>query len=136
MIKYILPSIILLIVSGSVFYWFQVRPAQIKHDCSWVKTHFDKIPAKSGKTVEQVSAESKLSKEDQERAIKLAKGEVQPRSDNSAGPDLLKLQDSMLELEGESMISKMQGSPEVPARDEIKKATPTEYTFCLHEKGL
>lgn len=41
------------------FYWFQIRPAQIKHDCSWIEVHEKAIPASLGVTVEEVEASKK-----------------------------------------------------------------------------
>ena len=35
--------IIFILILGFGFYWFQLRPVQIKHDCSWVKKHSDAI---------------------------------------------------------------------------------------------
>ncbi len=43
----------LVLVFGGWFYWFQFRPAQIKHDCSWVKHHNDAVPAQEAITKEQ-----------------------------------------------------------------------------------
>ena len=38
-----------------LFYWYQIRPAQIKHDCSWVR-HY-----KPGKPAEPPMTETELS---------------------------------------------------------------------------
>lgn len=32
---------IIVVMAGGVFYWFEWRPAKIRHDCSWVKRHAD-----------------------------------------------------------------------------------------------
>ena len=37
--------LIIIFVSGGWFYWFQLRPANIKHDCSWVPAHADPVTA-------------------------------------------------------------------------------------------
>jgi len=35
----------MLLVGGGMFYWFQYRPAQIRHDCSWIHVQRDEVPA-------------------------------------------------------------------------------------------
>ena len=42
--------VIFLFIIGSTLYWFEWRPAQIRHNCSWIKRHSD---AKSEITQEQ-----------------------------------------------------------------------------------
>ena len=128
----------LLLISSGVFYWFQVRPTKIKHECSWVKTHFDKVPAKPAKTEEEVFVESKLSKEDFERALGLARGEIKPRTGTAKGMSGLPVsfEDHRLSVFGDGFVKQMQESPEVPARDETRQAKDEEYRFCLRDKGL
>lgn len=134
--------LVFILLLGSAFYWFQIRPAKIKHECSWITTHFDKVSAKPSKTAEEVFAESKLNKEDFERALRLARGEVQPKSPvNASGVQNIQtiednLQDRRLQSAGQEMLKKMQGSPEMLARDETRRATGEEYSFCLQDKGL
>lgn len=38
--------LLLIIVASFLFYWFELRPAKIRHDCSWIQhrddpTHWD-----------------------------------------------------------------------------------------------
>jgi hypothetical protein len=35
--------LITMITISSIFYWFEWRPAKIKHDCSWVRKHSDAV---------------------------------------------------------------------------------------------
>src|ERR1035437_9263086 len=53
-------SCVTLLVVTALFYWFQLRPAQIKHDCSWIKMHANAIAEKIGKTESQLREEGKL----------------------------------------------------------------------------
>ncbi len=135
--------ILLILIFSALFYWFQIRPARIKHDCSWIKTHVDKVPAKPGKTPQQIAADSGLSLEDQQRAIKIAKGEIDPKkeignSDLSNPVDTLKQNLDTMALKdiGGRLINGIPAEKEVPAFDYPREATPKEYTFCLHSKGL
>ena len=141
----IVVTLIFLISAVSAFYWFQFRPSKIKHDCSWVTTHYDEVPAKLGKTEEELFSESKLSRADFDRALKLARGEIQPRGElfNSFYPrevtessGFQEFVDNRLKVLGENYLKQMQGTPFVEAHDEAKKATDEEYSFCLHDKGL
>ena len=36
--------VILLFVVGNSFYWFEWRPARIRHNCSWIERHSDAEP--------------------------------------------------------------------------------------------
>ena len=135
-IKFIVIFILLIIfvlISSGAFYWFQIRPAGIKHDCSWITTHHDKTPAKPAKTEAEVFIDSKLSKEEFERALGLARGEIKPKSSTRA-EDIVEYR--RLSSAGQEMIRQMQGSPEIPASDETRQATDEEYKFCLRDKGL
>ncbi len=94
----------ILLISGW-FYWFQFRPTQIKHDCSWIKRHIDAVPAQEAKTKEQ--------------KIKELGDRYNPNN-----PYM------MVGLSDEPY------RPAQPAKDWWKPASPQEYSFCLHDKGL
>lgn len=96
----------ILLIGVGFFYWFQVRPAQIKHDCSWVQRHQNSIPAEPGLTQEEIDKECNKTYENS-FLKKLACG-LSPRS----------------------------STPAIPAKDWWGPATPQEYSFCLHDKGL
>lgn len=44
--------LVLVLFLASAFYWFEIRPAKIRHDCSWRKEHIADIPAQPAKIVE------------------------------------------------------------------------------------
>lgn len=90
------------------FYWTEIRPARIKHDCSWVKGHSDAVPAVIGMT-----------EEEKQEAIKRTQAcEAQGRR------FCLEFHDNW------------DSKPAIPAKDWWQPARPKEYDFCLHEKGL
>lgn len=104
------------------FYWFQYRPAKIRHDCSWVKRHEDAIPAIPSKTVEELKAEG---------LIKDCKKE--PKTNYKYLPQL----NESCEYFNNQIIQKYKSSkPAEPAKDWWEEATEQEYKFCLHNKGL
>jgi hypothetical protein len=50
---------ILLLSFGTVsffFYWYSIRPSQIKQACSWVKKHSNAIQARKGMTQEELKS--------------------------------------------------------------------------------
>jgi hypothetical protein len=102
-----------LILLGSLFYWYQVRPASIKHDCSWVMVHED---MKSAVTQAEIDAETK-------------KREI----------DCANSKDSWERLNFCSLIkgiTSQEPHDAVPIKDYYRKASEDEYKFCLHDKGL
>lgn len=104
---YILGGLVtLLFISGAVFYWYEWRPAKIKHDCSWVKRHQDAIPAKPGLTQEEIDKEC----------------------NKIVGNPFYK---SMT-----CNLTPTPPEPAKPAKDWWAKASEAEYKFCLHDKGL
>jgi len=54
---YILISLTTLIIASFLFYWFELRPAEIMHDCSWVEVHENEKPANPGITKEEADKE-------------------------------------------------------------------------------
>lgn len=118
--------IILLPTLSGAFYWFQVRPSQIKHECSWVKRHADAIPAKAGKTETQLKAEGKL----KDCAA------IPASSNNEPGVTFSLLRNNLCYVENAEVIKRNKPQTYVPAKNWYEKATKEEYTFCLHDKGL
>ncbi len=127
-----IPIIVIFLVTG--FYWFQVRPAQIKHDCSWIKEYVGGEPARLAMTEEEVS-----------RSLLLKDCEI-PQNINRVNPGAM---DKLLikfftpewqvacEKENQRLIS-VYSKPRtaIPAKLQTRKTTNAEYTFCLHDKGL
>lgn len=106
-----------LVLLGSLFYWYQIRPANIKHDCSWVKVHNDVWP---GITQEEIDIDKK----------KLADCELKHPNPNPN--NIFKLNPNCPDF-GHALEK---ARDTVPASDYYRKASENEYKFCLHDKGL
>lgn len=98
--------VVLLLIVGSNFYWYEIRLAQIKHDCSWVKRYQDAIPAKPGLTQEEINKDC----------------------NEIVGNPFYK---SMT-----CNLKPILPEPAKSAKDWWGEANAEEYKFCLHDKGL
>jgi hypothetical protein len=109
------------------FYWYSIRPAQIKQACSWVKKHSNAIPARKGMTEDELKTKGMLKN-----------CPPIPDPDNSSGRGVFQGRFDILDcmVENEKIIEKYKPRKYVPAKDWYVKATKEEYTFCLHDKGL
>lgn len=121
-----------LITLIGLFYWFQIRPTQIKHDCSWVKKHSDSIPAKQGLTVEQLRAKG---------LIKNCSSDSNEKLDINAFLDNKQLfgtrrKEILCQYDNSEIIKNNKSQKYIPSKDWFVKASKEEYQFCLHDKGL
>lgn len=128
--KYASLFLLLAIVSAVgcyLFYWYQIRPAQIRHDCSWIKKHTNSIPARTGLTEEQLQAKGMLK----------TCFPMPSRESNGFTPlTNTGLENIACVFANRDTIDKYKPQRYVPAKDWYEKATPQEYQFCLHDKGL
>ena len=129
-----------------LFYWYQIRPAQIRHDCSWVKQHSDATPARPAMTRAELEAKG---------IIRTCKNEFDllhkelptynVETDNYF--DLSKHYTfeqthiiwnatSCREDSDKVIADYKKEIKAVPAKDWYAAATKDEYNFCLHDKGL
>lgn len=97
---------------GGAFYWYQLRPAQIRHDCSWTKVHQEMRPAL---TQAEIDIENK------------------EKSNKDCGPAPSNGLDFCRMLK-DTPSRQPQGA--APASDYYRQANDSEYKFCLHDKGL
>jgi hypothetical protein len=110
----------------AAFYWFQIRPAQIKHDCSWVRVLEEAVPAQPAMSVNELLEKGMISDCSQ-----------LPDSPTGKGLLLIGRYKQSCELRNQSVINKYRDEkPAVPAKEWWREASPKEYTFCLHNKGL
>lgn len=126
--KTLLTIFILLIVSA-VFYWFQIRPSKIKHDCSWIAHHEDAVPERQAMTEEELREKGML--EDCDRYPNYAdpQGSVVQSLEASRG--------RICRNNNQYKIEDYKNSkPAKPARDWYEASTDSEYKFCLRDKGL
>lgn len=127
--------IVLAFVFGSLFYWYELRPAKIKHDCSWYKVIDPAKPAKPAITKEDVQASQKQSDECLKNVTKqstqtnpysgLFDKSIEEMNEFYAKRDCEKL----VKQEHEAILAK-------PENHWYREAKKTEYDFCLHEHGL
>jgi hypothetical protein len=89
---------LVLIIAGGLFYWYEYRPTKIRQECSWIHKYSNSIPARAGKSQEEIQ-----------------------NCEKDGGTLCYLFSDPI---------------PAQPAKDWWEKASPKEYNFCIHEKGL
>lgn len=115
--------IVIIIVLGFLFYWFQLRPISIKKDCSWVT---ETIPADVGVTKEQADANKKEFAEKCDTTKSYGKmSPEQYLEDYSKTPlGCFRFKKDTLER------------PPQPEKEVVREATKIEYDKCLRQNGL
>lgn len=113
--------LIVVAVIGSLFYWYELRPSRIKHECSWVEYKVNAQPADPGITRE----EEALSKERYEACI-----ENDRKRNPPVGGGMRLIPDC------EYPVAYKEPSLATLERTETREATEEEYRFCLRDKGL
>ncbi|KKP43043.1 MAG: hypothetical protein UR31_C0011G0026 [Parcubacteria group bacterium GW2011_GWA2_33_14] len=108
--------LILIFIIGGYFYWFQLRPAKIKHDCSWVQKHADTVPEltqdQHNECIDQCNSKPTTTNIPITGAINFNKFVSTPFC-NCPNP-----------------------RPYEPAKNWWERANKNQYDFCIHEKGL
>ncbi len=104
---------------GTLFYWYEIRPAQIKHGCSWVRHYEEAKPAKEGVSEEELWQSGRL-------------------KDCSRESESIfnRLNRDFCEDRNKKIIEESKSEPAEPEREWFTKATEKEYQFCLRDKGL
>lgn len=104
------------------FYWFQFRPAQIKHDCSWMEERSESIPAKPAMTETELRD----------------KGMIQDCTKDSDSPNMfIRMNKVACEQTNQQLIDEYKSPRDaVPSKSSWRRAASYEYQFCLHDKGL
>lgn len=106
------PYIIILFIIAIFFYWYGLRPAQIKKECSWTKVI---VSAQQAITEAQV-AEAQKEYDDCLSKEKIKTGNISKFGCIRFGPEYVR--------------------DYTPERTYYREATKTEYDFCIHSKGL
>lgn len=121
------------VITGGLFYWFQLRPAQIKHDCSWVKKTSPFQPAVPPMNEDELLKQGIISNCSPEPLIfannKNSNMFVKPASN-------LTIPRSCEEANQRKIEEYKNGKPAVPSKEWWIPASEDEYRFCLHDKGL
>ncbi|GEM_PF-2341910 len=162
--KTFIVSIFLLLVIGGVFYWFAYRPAQIRHECSWVKrisgtSTYDldneyqrlfpeKTQQKKTIIIEKSSA---ITKEEAEASqLEYEKCNKNPQSYKHGRyiSPLSSFDEEFAKVWGTAPVTSNDlfcdqflktERPEIPAHPEqieYQKANKEQYEFCIREHGL
>ena len=113
--------ILIVLVLGGLFYWFQLRPAFIKKECSWVEKHTEAVPEVTQADIDQAKIDSANCNE-----IKYPENRIQTVAEwkeaNAAAHCRLLAT----------------GGPRaaVPPKTYYEPASSAQYSQCLHAHGL
>jgi len=108
--------LLFVVLVGSLFYWFQLRPAKIRHDCSWIRHYEEAKPASLGTSEKELWQNGTL-------------------KDCSEEPESIFIE-SFCESRNKRIINEAKPKPAEPEKEWYSKATKEEYQFCLHDNGL
>lgn len=129
--KILIPTVLLLLILSFSFYWFAWRPAQIKHECSWIKHHNDAVSARPAMTMDQIKATELLMECPNDTPS------ISPNNNVNRNIVVPLGVPNFCERHNQVIIDDYSKSIQaVPARDWYEKATDEEYKFCLRNKGL
>lgn len=122
--------VLLFIIALLLFYWYQVRPSQIKHDCSWVKINHVAVPAYPAMTKDELLA----------KGIITACPSPLPTPIPTPGIVPIMTSNFWISVCDQNNINTIEkySKPRaaIPASVSWRKSTDTEYKFCLRDKGL
>lgn len=107
-----------------MFYWQEIRPARIKHDCSWVKEMVGYEQAKPAMSEKELLEKGILKKCGESVAGRLIGG-VEGLFQQTCSK---RYQDTIEAYK----VSRA----EIPAKERWRESTDIEYKFCLRDKGL
>ncbi|MDO8570570.1 MAG: hypothetical protein Q7R97_03215 [Candidatus Daviesbacteria bacterium] len=128
--RILLTLLIFFLISGW-FYWFQFRPSQIRHDCSWVKHTTDAIPAKPAMNEEELKVKELIKTCTKDETNQKTTGYQSIFS----GTGITQYYEC--DRRNKNTIEEYKTArPTVSAKDWWRAALPAEYQFCLHDKGL
>lgn len=104
--------IVVIVISGFLFYWFQLRPSNIKKSCSWIT---ETIPANAGVTKDQADINKKI-------------------YDKCIASDWVCEKPADIGRIGLMRIT--EETPAQPEKEVTRDATKKEYDLCLRQNGL
>lgn len=118
--------LIFIAVGSGLFYWYELRPASIRRECSWVKVVDEPQPAKPAITKEGVEE----SRAKYEECMK----DIPKVSDDSGWGSFNNLSE---EIKCEELLKhEREAVPAKPGGEWYREANEKEYNTCLHQKGL
>lgn len=125
-------SVTVLALGTFLFYWFQLRPAQIKHSCSWIKEYVGGEPARPAMSEKEARSKGLL-KDCSPRPLDLPNSASGNFLNSLFTPEAL----AACEKENQRLILTY-STPRsaIPAKERVRKTTDNEYKFCLRDQGL
>lgn len=126
MIHLVIAGLVILLLGG--FYWFELRPAKIRQECSWIKHTNEAVPAKPAMSEEELKAEG-LIKNCTEEETKGYKSIFEN--------PYLSLYKNECPRKNKQIIEEYKTArTAIPAKDWYSKASEKQYDFCIRENGL
>jgi hypothetical protein len=105
---------IFLLVIYLGMYWFQFRPANIRHECSWIKVSTNFVPEVTQEQAYEINT----------KCLERKKNEV------------ISTDSSLDRLFASLFTCDKKPSPAEPAKTWYRAAETSEYQFCIHSHGL
>ncbi len=115
----------MILISGW-FYWYELRPAKIRQECSWVKHTDEAIPAKPTMSEEELKANGLI----KNCVVEETQGYKSIYDKYLASKDTCEKRNKLI-IEDYKTVR-----PEVPAKDWYSKAPEKTYDFCIKSKGI
>jgi hypothetical protein len=127
----------LLLAFGSIsfyFYWYSIRPSQIKQACSWVTKTKPAIAYRAAMTVAEMQEKGML--QTCEKSARPIPETGVNFSESFEEHRINVIYNGCLEDNKKAIAKYTKEQVAVPAKSYQERATKEEYTFCLHDKGL
>jgi hypothetical protein len=114
------------------FYWYSIRPSQIKQECSWVTKTKPAIVYRAAMTTDEMQKKGML---------KTCKKSPLSSGEPQFSREFLERRSEVLYngclADNKKAIAKYtKEQPAIPAKEYKDRATEEEYVFCLHKNGL
>ncbi len=128
-------ALLITVVITIAFYWYQIRPTKIRHDCSWVKKQTNVIPFHPALSKKELEDKGMI------KDCGSSPAPVTPSSSISF-EFLLQVRrgavyyQSCVEDNNKIIRKYIKKQEEIPTKDYWIGATQEQYKFCLHDKGL
>lgn len=113
--------VIVIIVFIGAFYWFELRPVKIKHDCSWVEKYSNPVPEITKQQYDKCVVDQQQKSNERKKDY----ADCKARTPSSFFCDLF--------LDPGSCANPR---PAEPIKSWWEPASKAQYDFCIHEKGL
>ena len=113
-------------LAGGAFYWFELRPIQIKKECSWVIDTKITVRSDPGQTQEAADEENKRLNAENKRQFPNGCSDINPRS----------LDGALCRIGKNHNTATARPPQEEKTESYTRSATDSEYKECLRHNGL